>query len=697
MSQRLADRLSAARRGRFVGRAGERTLFEGALAAPELPFAVLHVFGAGGVGKTTLLREYEQIAAERGVPTCYVDGRDIDPTPEAFLEALRGCLGLPAPLSLARAADALAARGGLLVLLLDTYETLAPLDAWLRERFLPELPARALIVLAGRDSPSLAWRSDAGWQQLVRVVPLRNLSRDEAREYLRQRAVPAEQHQAVLDFTQGHALALSLVADAFDQRPGLRFQPDVAPDVIKALLDRFAAQVPGPAHRMALEACALVRVTTEALLARMVAVEDAHELFDWLRRLSFIESGPQGLFPHDLARDALAVDLRWRNPERWAELHAHAREHYTSRLEAADTHERQQLLHDLIYLHRDSVLKPFFEWREGGALRFEAARAEDAGALRGMVVAHEGEESAAWFDHWLARQPEAFRVLREADGRLAGFVAMVALERAAPADREADPGARAVWRYLERTSPLRGAERATLFRFWMARDAYQSVSAAQSVIFIHAVAHYLTTPGLAFTCFPCADAAFWTPMFEYGDVGRLPAADFEVGGRRYGAFVHDWRAVPPAAWLELLAQREIAAAPPESAPAAAERIAVLEPDAFAAAVRDALRSFTRPAELRRNPLLRTRLVAARVGRGADDDARVAALQAALRETAEALQAQPREAKYFRALQQTYFQPALSQERAAALLRIPFATYRHHLQGGIERVTRRLWEREVGAS
>ena len=34
------------------------------------------------------------------------------------------------------------------------------------------------------------------------------------------------------------------------------------------------------------------------------------ELFEWLRNLSFIESGPLGLFPHDLAREALVADLR---------------------------------------------------------------------------------------------------------------------------------------------------------------------------------------------------------------------------------------------------------------------------------------------------------------------------------------------------------------------------------------------------
>ena len=48
-------------------------------------------------------------------------------------------------------------------------------------------------------------------------------------------------------------------------------------------------------------------------------------------------------------------------------------------------------------------------------------------------------------------------------------------------------------------------------------------------------------------------------MASYADLARLPQADFEVDGRRYGVYYgHDWRAVPPAAWLQLLTEREIA-------------------------------------------------------------------------------------------------------------------------------------------
>lgn len=95
MLPHLGDLLTMARRRRFVGRASEQKLFQTALTAPELPFHVLHVFGPGGVGKTTLLGAFAALADRAGVPVTYVDARNLDPTPAAFTGALCLALGIP--------------------------------------------------------------------------------------------------------------------------------------------------------------------------------------------------------------------------------------------------------------------------------------------------------------------------------------------------------------------------------------------------------------------------------------------------------------------------------------------------------------------------------------------------------------------------------------------------------------------------
>src|SRR5258706_10143044 len=94
MSVRLAARLIAARRRRFVGRSSELAQLYSALTAGELPFQLLYVYGPGGVGKTTLLAEFGYMAEQAGFPSARLDARGVEPAPEAFISALCASLGL---------------------------------------------------------------------------------------------------------------------------------------------------------------------------------------------------------------------------------------------------------------------------------------------------------------------------------------------------------------------------------------------------------------------------------------------------------------------------------------------------------------------------------------------------------------------------------------------------------------------------
>jgi hypothetical protein len=689
----VAKRLSNERQRRFVGRTQELLLFESAIAFRELPFIVLHVFGPGGVGKTTLMGQYLSLCQQHQIPATYIDARNLEPSPESFLSVLRNLLDL---LPTESPCQALTARSQRHVLLVDTYETIAPLDEWLREEFIPQLPEEILIVLAGRHPPTPAWRTDTGWQGLSQILSLRNLSPEESQIYLTKREVPSNQHQAVLNFTHGHPLALSLVADVFAQGQDLDFQPEVAPDVVKTLLERFLQDIPSSDRRMALEACALVGLTTETLLSQMLEVSDVHHLFEWLRQLSFTESGQLGLFPHDLVREVLIADLRWRNPDWYAELHRRARNYYIKRLEQTQGAEQQRVLFDYIFLHRDNPsVRPNFTWQSSSSLVTDRMQETDKAALIEMVAKHEGEESARIAAHWFARQPQGVVVFRDDRATPAGFMLMLALHLASADDLRVDPGAIACWRYLQNHVPLRPGEGATMFRFWMARDTYQDVSPTQSLIFITCVQHYRSTNGLAFTFLPCATPEFWAAMFAYADLTRLREAEFEVGGRQYGVYGHDWRVVSPSTWQELLAQREIAASSQAiQAVPTNEPLLVLSQAEFALAVHEAFRHFARPDLLPQNPLLRSRLVLEKVAAKAVTAERVTALQALIEEVAKSLQSTPRDDKLYRALNRTYLRPAPTQEQAAELLDLPFSTYRRHLKAGLARVADILWQREI---
>jgi hypothetical protein len=698
MPRYLADRLIEARHSRFVGREGELSVFESALNAETLPFYILHIFGPGGVGKTTLLQEFALLSEQYGARPVYLDARHIDLSPDAFVRTLSTSLGLNNGDSLPDLLDAAPQRT---VILIDTYEVLTPLDSWLRMTFLPQLPDTVLIVLAGRNAPDAAWQGDAGWQDLVRVISLRNLSQEESRAFLSKRGLPANQQQSALEFTHGHPLALSLVAEVFSQRGQVGFRPEESPDVVKTLMERFVQQVPGPAHRATLEACALVRVTTEALLGEMLAMptsgtasEGVHALFEWLRELSFVESSAEGIFPHDLARETLAADLHWRNPDWYVELHNRARKYYTDRLSQTKGLAQQRLMLDTVFLHRENaVIRSFFNWQTTGSMIPYTLEEGDVPVLEKMVAKHEGKESAKLAIHWFGQYSQNITIWRDAEGLPLGFVSFLPLHLMGAEDEKFDPAVKATRTYLANHVPLRANEVATLFRFWMAEDTYQGISPIQSLIFIQVAKHYLTTPGLAFTFFPCADPDFWAAILSYAELIRIPDADFEAGGKRYGVYGHDWRAMPPAVWIARLAEKEVGATGHAALPLTVEPVIFLSRDDFSTAVKQALHDFARPGGLRGNPLLRSRLVSDAAEKGSKERREV--LKSKINTAAEALRIHPRDEKLFRALDQTYLHPAPTQEAAAELLDLPFSTYRRHLTSGIQRLIEILWRQEIG--
>lgn len=661
----------------------------------------LHVYGPGGVGKTYLLREFAAILETRGMGAVFLDARYIDPSPTGFQSALLLALPRTDTMSMADAHTALAqfaTQKHRAAILIDTYELLSPLDSWLCNNFLPTLSDNIMLVTAGRNPPSASWRDHPAWGDVIHAMPLRNLNSAESRTYLLARNVPEHQLASIVSFTHGHPLALSLVADTAAQRSdGGAFQPEDNPDVIKTLLERFVQKVPSAAHRAALEACGLVRMLTEPLLARMLGTQDPHELFEWLRTLSFVDASRGGLFPHDLAREAICADVRWRNPDWYGELHKRAREYYNARLQQVAHEDQLRILFDMVFLHRDNaVVRQTFDWQESGTIRAERAHASDFEQFKAWVKQHENATSADIAAHWFTAQPNGVTAFRDSHQSV-GFMCQVALESATREQLDKDPAAAVAWTHICKTAPLRPGERATLFRFWMSGSSYQAVSPLQSLVFVQAVQHYMVTAKLAYTIFTVAQPEAWLGVFAYADLERLGSAEVTIDTTHVGMFGHDWRTVGVPAWFELLAEREKGFNPQAVQPPRKQstEVIALDEDGFAEALRDALKLKSRSLPPRGNPLLASRLVMARSGAAAGEMERVAVLNSVIADVAQTLEQSPRDIKLYRAFYHTYIKPAASQEAAAELIDVPFSSYRRHLQTAIERITDIMWIKEIG--
>ncbi|WJK41884.1 AAA family ATPase [Solwaraspora sp. WMMA2056] len=670
VSSSLGQRLKQTRERYFVGRVAELDLLRQALARAPEPFSVLYLHGSGGVGKSTLLRYFGDEATAAGRRVVHVDGRAVSPSPARF-----------------EAAAAAALTDESAVLLVDSFEYCQGLEDWLRNRFLPRLPESVPVVLAGRSVPGPQWRADPAWRDLLKVVPLRDLAREHAVALLTRRGVPAELHESVLAFAGGHPLALRLAAEvAVTHTPAVTATWRPSLNVVETLLTQLIGETPSPQHRLALEICAHARTTTEGLLRAVLDVEPG-PIFAWLRELPFIESDARGLYPHDVVRDALDDDLRWRDPQGYETMHRRLHDYLLEQALAATGAAVLPAVGAMMYLQRHAqVIRRYFTFGGEGKVYEDVYRPPDRTAVLRLATEAEGAQSAAIVDFWLARQPDTCYVYRSsATDEVVAFLVWLRLTDPDQAELDADPVVARAWRHCRSTAPLRAAEHIGIARFMVHPPAYQRPSPVNDLMQMRMLAHFLHDKGLALHYLVLHDAEFWAAHVTYFDDHPVGEAPPRVGARAYHLFFHDWRVTPLMQWLAHNQQQLLYGLQPRPANTGADLLVLSRPE-FDAAVRSAVRAWRRPDELAANPLTRSRLVA---DHGSADP--VAALRDVLGAAIDDLRD---DSRLHRVLVTTFVHGTPTQEAAADRLGLPFSTYRRHLTRGLDRLSDLLWDHEV---
>ncbi|MFE6904597.1 ATP-binding protein [Streptomyces sp. NPDC057717] len=656
----LGHRLQKSRERVFVGRGTERALFRSALDGGDDTFSVLYLHGPGGVGKSALLRQLSDDARGAGRCVFEIDARTFSPTPPAFE---------------AEAGAALTTQGAVLVV--DTFERCQALEGWLRTRFLPRLPYDAVVVIASRLAPDLRWRADPDWNDTLRVITMQDLTAQDARSLMAVKGVPNFLQEDVYSFARGHPLALTLAAevatrdtsDLGDWAPG--------PDVVETLLAQLVGEVPSQEHRRALEACALVEVTTVEVLSTVVG-DRAQMLFEWLRSLPFIESGKRGLLPHDVVRDALTADLRWRDPAGFDSLHRRIHDRLLERIRTSTNSTVIDATRSLLFLYRDgSGVANYVTWSAEDVYEDDYEPQHRCAVLR-LAAKADGPELATLVDFWLDRQPRGFHLQRHTEtGEILGFCAWLRLEHPIPDEIALDPVVAAVWRHSEAHGPPRPGEHIAVSRFAVDPVANSRTSPVMDLIVVRALVEWLRATKVSWSYMVTSDQEFWRPQMEAIEHPQV-AADLRIGARLYGLHAHDWRLRPVGPWLARLNTEVVFGRLP-----AAVQTTVLPRAEFDTAVRAALRDLDRENLLAANALCSTRLADGGAG-----------LRMLLTEAVEALAEAPRGERQHRAVQATYLRRVPTQEAAAARLDLPFSTYRRHLVAGVAWVCDWLWEREL---
>jgi hypothetical protein len=460
MTLTVRQRIEAQGTG-LVGRESERALLHQVLGA-EGPLVVF-VHGIGGVGKSTLLEAFAIEARNRDAIVLRLDCGAVEPTARGFLDAISTATG--GELSTADdAAARLAALGGRVVLALDRYEVLRPLDLWLQQTFVPALTDSVRVILAGREAPMAGWSTTLG--QLFRSLPLGNLPRDDAETLLLKEGVVGDDVERIHRLARGHPLSLRLAAAALVAGPSLDHDTATVTAIIEELTELYLVRL-DPLTRRALDAASVVRRPTLSLMSAMLPDAAPQDAFERLLSLPFVELSSDGLVIHDTVREVVAAYLRASDPDRSRRYRIAAWRQLRDEVTRATSHEMWRYTADLLYiLENPTVREAFFPTSEH--LYFvEPAVDADWPAIHEIATAAEPPDSVAILEDWWRRLPDAFWAARNGSGTVVGFTVMTQIDRIPRTLFDADPLAR-IFRDHIRRLPVPRGQRVLILRFMFA-------------------------------------------------------------------------------------------------------------------------------------------------------------------------------------------------------------------------------------
>ena len=417
MSTTLGQRLATRDRDHFVGRAADLAFFD-ALLVDDPPASVVLVHGPGGIGKSTLLREVGRRAESRGRSARLVDARELAPVPGELDQALDGVDAESLPL-----------------VMFDTYERMTAAGAYLRNRLLPSLPERSLVILAGRNDPEPEW-FQGGWERLTVEYELKPLHDDDALKLVEERGVSDKGLAAELcDWGGGSPLALTLAADA--ARSGGSLDPsrlEDRPELVRGLIRHLANTELDGGNLDVIAVAALARVTSRRMLADVLPEVDATDAEAWLRALSFSEYAGGGVRLHDIVRKAVRADVRLRDPEREKELRRRIADHLHDRALRGET----KLITDLAELVDNKAIRWGFGAEGTVDFRVDDVRQEDFELAEKRTGRRAGAKE--WWEGvkpLLEEAPESCVITRDRSDDMVGLCIFVT-PNAAPAAAERD-------------------------------------------------------------------------------------------------------------------------------------------------------------------------------------------------------------------------------------------------------------------
>lgn len=357
MSSSLRDTVAAADADRFVGRSEQLRAFDELLAA-DTAHRVLFVHGAGGVGKSALLRAMQRRCAHRGLRAVAIDGRS--------------------PVETVFAAIAAAAQAPVVVFI-DEADALGAALPAVRDRLLDDLVSTSRVVLAGRHRPDPSWRENR-LDVILREAAVPPLAEDDADRLLALRGVAPDRRPEILRFAQGSPLALTVASAPAATGPGAGAGSAAsAPAALGSgeLEERPTAWLTGrerlDTDAELIEVAAIAPLVDARLLAAALPGRPTREAIATLAGLAVTERVGGRVALHGVLAAAVRARLRESAPQRFHALSVRIARHLGARSRLGEVGALMELSH----LVDDPVLRDAISDRPGPAHFVETATAAE--------------------------------------------------------------------------------------------------------------------------------------------------------------------------------------------------------------------------------------------------------------------------------------------------------------------------------
>ena len=480
MARLMRDLLAQSAREAFVGRQAELDMLATLLGdGPRVIF--LH--GIAGVGKSALLAVFGEQARASGATVISLDCRAIEPTERGFILELKTAIGGPVT-DHAQAAHRLESLNHRVLICLDNYEVFRLMDTWLRQVFVPSLPDNVRVVIVGRDTPSHTWLTAAGWQDLVRTIPLDALSETEAVKLLTSTGTNEAAAQLINRFALGHPLALKLAAIVTKESRGTRgFSDSGFQRVFDELVRLYLADVDDPITRRALDAASVVRRITVSILQAMLPDTAPQDVFERLQQLPFVEKESDGLRLHELVQQAISNSLQATDPNRYQEYRRAAWQQLSSEARRSGSLGFWRYTADLLYMIANPVVREAFF--PSGVQRFtvEPAEVADGPAILRTCKLHEPQQGYSSLKMWWDHLRDAFHVVKSQEGDVAGFYLMFDPALVDLTLLHKDPIAVSWWNHLGE-DPVPAEQRVLFLRRWLSLEKGEQPGSVQATCWL---------------------------------------------------------------------------------------------------------------------------------------------------------------------------------------------------------------------